>query len=105
MASVGYGNNINPIADAGFSRYAGSEPIRLDGTRSMVPEGSEPLTYIWRQIAGPSVVIIDANTATPSIGGDMLVGTEIDPTDTLVGFYQTDEVQECVFELKTTRFE
>jgi len=85
-----------PIADAGFSRYVAQEPIVLDGTGSYDPDNSGPLSYRWRQISGPSVIIIDANTATPSIGGDMLIDTEM---DTLVGFYQTNEVQECVFEL------
>ncbi|MFC1795464.1 hypothetical protein ACFL3Q_18005, partial [Planctomycetota bacterium] len=75
-----------PIADAGFSRYVAQEPIVLDGTGSYDPDDSSPLSYTWRQIAGPHVVIIDANTATP----------------TLVGFTQTDVVQECVFELKVT---
>jgi parallel beta-helix repeat protein len=87
---------VPPIADAGFSRYVAQEPIVLDGTGSYDPDNSGQLSYTWRQIAGPSVVMIDANTVTPSIGGDMLVGKE---TDTLVGFYQTDEIQECVFEL------
>lgn len=100
LTTISLGSEVlPPIADAGFSRYVAQEPIVLDGTGSYDPDNSGPLRYEWRQIAGPPIVIIDANTATPSIGGDMLVGTEIDSTDTLVGFYQTDEVQECVFEL------
>jgi len=87
---------VPPIADAGFSRYVAQEPIVLDGTGSYDPDNSGTLSYRWRQISGPQLIILDANTATPSVGGDMLIGTE---TDTLVGFYQTDEVQECVFEL------
>jgi parallel beta-helix repeat protein len=90
---------VLPIADAGFSRYVAHEPIVLDGTGSYDPDDSGPLSYRWRQIAGPSVVIIDANTATPTIGRAMQPGTGRDTTPELVGFYQTDEVQECVFEL------
>jgi hypothetical protein len=72
-----------PVADAGSSQYAAVDPIQLDGTGSYDPDSSGPLTYSWRQIAGPSAVITDANTATPTISG----------------FVQTNEVQECEFEL------
>jgi len=92
ISSVAIGRDsegVPPIAEAGFSRYVAQEPIVLDGTGSYDPDKSGPLSHRWQQISGPPIVILDANTATPSIGGDMLVGTE---TDTLVGFYQTDEV-------------
>ena len=72
-----------PIADAGLSRYAAQEPVVLGGTGSYDPNGSDPLSYTWRQISGPSVEINEADTATPTISG----------------FVQTDEVQECEFEL------
>ncbi len=72
-----------PVADAGLSRYAGQDPIVLDGTGSYDPDDSGPLIYAWQQISGPSVVISDANTATPTISG----------------FVQTNEIQECEFEL------
>jgi len=75
--------NIPPIADAGSSRYAAQDPVVLDGTGSFDPDNSGLLSYTWRQIAGPPVVIIDANTATPTISG----------------FVQTNEIQECEFEL------
>lgn len=88
-----------PIADPGFSRYVAQDPIVLDGTGSYDPDDSGPLSYKWRQISGPSVVIIDANTATPTIGGAIKPDTGRDSTPVLVGFNQTDEVQECVFEL------
>ena len=74
---------VPPIANAGLSRYAASEPVMLDGTGSYDPDDSGPLSYAWRQISGPSVVISDANIATPAISG----------------FVQTDEIQECEFEL------
>lgn len=71
------------VADAGFSRYVVQDPIVLDGTGSLGPDSSGPLSYTWRQITGPSVTISDADTATPTISG----------------FVQTDEIQECKFEL------
>jgi len=75
--------NQAPIADAGLSRYAAQDPIVLDGTGSYDPDSSDTLSYTWRQIDGPSIVIIDANTATPTVSG----------------FVQTDAIQVCEFEL------
>jgi hypothetical protein len=88
-----------PVADAGSSRYAGPDPIVLDGTRSYDPDSSGPLSYTWRQISGPSVVIIDANTPTPTIAGSIQPDPGRDPTPKPQGFPQTDEIQECEFEL------
>jgi len=75
--------NQAPVADAGLSRYAGVDAVILDGTGSFDPDDSGSLLYAWQQTAGPSVVITDSNTATPTISG----------------FVQTDEIQECEFEL------
>ncbi|MHC4204098.1 MAG: right-handed parallel beta-helix repeat-containing protein [Planctomycetota bacterium] len=72
-----------PIADAGLSRYAATDPVQLDGTGSYDPDDFGPLSYTWRQIAGPSVEATDTDTAAPTING----------------FTQTDEIQECEFEL------
>jgi hypothetical protein len=88
-----------PIADAGLSRYADQEPILLDGTGSYDPDNSGSLSYVWQQIAGPPVVIVDANTATPTICGAILPGIGRNPTPRLGGFIQTDGIQECEFEL------
>ncbi len=63
-----------PIADAGLPRYAAYDPVVLDGTGSYDPDSSGSLSYAWRQIGGPPVVIIDANTATPTIGGSAQTG-------------------------------
>jgi len=68
---------MRPVADAGLSQYAAQDPVQLDGTGSYDPDGSGTLTYSWRQIAGPSTVISDAGTATPTISG----------------FMQTDEIR------------
>jgi hypothetical protein len=72
-----------PIAEAGLPRYAATDPVQLDGTGSYDPDNSGPLTFGWKQITGPSVVLTDANTTTPIVSG----------------FVQTDEIQECEFEL------
>ena len=88
-----------PIADAGSSRYAGLDPVVLDGTRSYDPDNSGMLSYTWRQTSGPSVVIIDGNTATPTIAGSIKPNPGRDPTPKPQGFSQTDDIQECEFEL------
>jgi hypothetical protein len=72
-----------PIADAGLPRYAAEDPVVLDGTGSYDPDDPGPLSYKWRQISGPTVVITDADTSTPTISG----------------FVQKYEIQECEFEL------
>jgi hypothetical protein len=90
---------VAPIAYAGLSRYAAQDPIALDGTGSYDPDNSGSLTYEWRQIDGPDVIIVDANTATPTIGGAMQPSTGRDLTPKIVGFTQTDEIQVCEFEL------
>ena len=87
-----------PVANAGSSRYAGPDPIILDGSGSYDPDGSGTLSYTWRQISGPSVVIVEANTATPTIAGSMSLAGR-DPTPKPQGFTQTDEIQICEFEL------
>jgi len=88
-----------PIADAGSSRYAAQDPVVLDGTGSYDPDNSGTLSYTWQQISGPSVVIIDANTAAPTIAGSIQPELGRDPTPKPQGFLQTDEIQECEFEL------
>jgi hypothetical protein len=76
-------DGVPPIADAGLSRYAARESVMLDGTGSYDPDDSGPLSYAWCQVSGTSLVITDANIATPVISG----------------FVQTGEIQECEFEL------
>jgi parallel beta-helix repeat protein len=91
---------LTPIADAGLTRYAAQDPVILDGTGSYDPDNSGPLNYTWRQISGPSVIIIDANSTTPTIAESMQPGKGRDPTPKPVGLIpQTDEIQECEFEL------
>ncbi len=75
--------NQRPVAEAGLSRYAAGDPVHLDGSGSYDPDNSGPLSYAWRQIAGPAVVLTGADTAAPTVGG----------------FVQTSDIQECEFEL------
>ena len=91
--------NQAPIANAGSSRYAAQDPVQLDGTGSFDPDNSGTLSYEWRQISGLPVIIIDANTATPTIGGSMQPGIGRDKSLKISGFTQTGEIQECEFEL------
>jgi hypothetical protein len=74
---------VPPIANAGLFRYAAHDSVMLDGTGSYDPDDSGTLSYTWRQISGLSVEISEADTANPAISG----------------FVQTDEIQECEFEL------
>lgn len=54
--------NRPPVADAGPDQSMSDMPsiITLDGSGSYDP-GGEPLTYHWRQIAGPAVELSDEN--------------------------------------------
>ncbi len=58
--------NTAPIADAGQDRTVPKKAVViLDGSRSSDPDG-DPITYSWRQTAGPSVALGGATTAWPS---------------------------------------
>ena len=83
IVGIVIGDNIAPVAEAGSSRYAATDPVQLDGTGSYDPDGYGLIAYHWRQISGPNVLITDANTATPTISG----------------FTQTSMIQRCEFEL------
>lgn len=64
--------NRSPVADAGTEQWvnvAVTKTITLDGRRSYDPDGNvdgNPLTFTWSQVAGPAVVLLHANSATPS---------------------------------------
>jgi hypothetical protein len=81
--TVVVGTDHVPIADAGLPRYAATDPVELDGTGSYDRDKSGSLSYHWQQISGPSAVITDSNTATPTISG----------------FMQKSVIQKCEFEL------
>ncbi|MHC4507472.1 MAG: PKD domain-containing protein, partial [Planctomycetota bacterium] len=75
--------NTAPVARAGSSRYAATDPVVLDGTGSYDPDGYGVLSYQWTQVSGATVSIADADTATPTVGG----------------FVQTSSIWECEFQL------
>jgi len=75
--------NEPPVAEAGPSLYAAQQPLQLDGTKSYDPDNSGLLTYAWTQISGLPLVIAGAESATPTISG----------------FVQTQQIQECEFQL------
>jgi hypothetical protein len=75
--------NTAPVARAGSSRYAATDPVVLDGTGSYDPDGYGVLSYQWTQVSGPTVSITGADTATPTVGG----------------FVQTSSIRECEFQL------
>lgn len=58
-----------PVADAGPSRYAAEDPVRLDGTGSYDPDGRSITQWDWFQISGPEIGIAGADTAKPLISG------------------------------------
>jgi flagellar motor protein MotB len=58
--------NDAPVANAGPDQIgipAGT--VRLDGSKSFDPNG-DPLTFLWTQLAGPTVTLAGANTANPT---------------------------------------
>jgi len=95
--------NVNhaPIAEAGPDQTKTTgDLVRLDGTASSDPDG-DALTYSWSQLSGSPVVLVGADTATPSFtaptvgrGGQTFV-FELMVTDGL-GVSGTDQVQVVV---------
>jgi len=75
--------NERPVAEAGNSRYAGRDPVQLNGTGSYDPDNSGPLTYQWRQLSGPQAELAEPTSATPAVSG----------------FAQTSAIQELEFGL------
>ncbi|MDQ4101568.1 MAG: hypothetical protein M3115_05220 [Thermoproteota archaeon] len=61
--------NLAPIATLAVDRMVAhpGDTIILDGGASSDPDGNEIITYSWRQSDGPSVDIINADTATPTV--------------------------------------
>ena len=72
---------IDLKANAGQNQEVIEEAtVTLDGTNSKIGDDSGRLSYSWKQIAGPKVMIVDANTAiasfeTPKVSsaGDKLI--------------------------------
>lgn len=58
-----------PVAEAGLPRYATTGSVMLDGGDSTDPDASGPLGYSWKQVSGPALTLVDANTVTPTVSG------------------------------------
>ena len=57
--------NESPTADAGSDLAAVvDEEVALDGQESSDPD-ADPLVYLWTQVSGPAVTLIDAKSAQP----------------------------------------
>lgn len=84
MASIARANQ-SPVADAGPDRYMADAPIVIDGTGSYDPDPGDDLFYSWTQVAGPSLLLDETDTATPTAQAT-----------------QTDAVQTAVLELEVT---
>ncbi|MCH7499042.1 MAG: hypothetical protein IH886_03405 [Nitrospinae bacterium] len=60
------GGTPTPVANAGPDQTVDEGiAVFLDGTGSSDPQ-NDPLNYDWSQVAGPTVTLTGANTATPS---------------------------------------
>lgn len=59
--------NMPPTANAGANQsVAAGANVLLDGSASSDPEDGGVTQYGWEQISGPSVTLLNANTASPS---------------------------------------
>lgn len=64
--------NKAPTADAGVDGISASGAlVTLDGSKSVDPDG-EALTFAWVQIAGPSVILNNADTVNPSFSAPIV---------------------------------
>ncbi|MHC4758180.1 MAG: PKD domain-containing protein, partial [Planctomycetota bacterium] len=59
------GNQI-PLADAGVDFFCSlGQPATLDGSGSYDSDPGDVITYSWRQLQGPEVVLVGEDTTTP----------------------------------------
>lgn len=54
-----------PVADAGIDQELDPTVVTLDGSGSSDPNG-DPLTYLWRQVQGPEVVLSSRTAVRPT---------------------------------------
>ena len=65
--------NRPPFADAGDEEAC--EPrqeVTLDGSASYDPDENDVLSYSWTQVSGPSVELLDPNTASPRLTPNLI---------------------------------
>jgi hypothetical protein len=95
---VDAGINQSPLARAGEDQACNvGDTVVLDGTASVDPDGDE-LEYVWRQIAGPDVGLVDAHTARASFEAPNIPVTpefELTVTDPF-GFSDTDTIRVAI---------
>ena len=59
-------SSARPVAYAGPDQLAGADQVvHLDGRKSLDPNENF-LRYGWQQLEGPAVILLNADTATPS---------------------------------------
>lgn len=68
--------NSPPVADAGTDDTVDEgSPVALSGLGSTDPDGGDTISYSWSQTGpGPSVTLVDANTATPTFDAPPVSG-------------------------------
>jgi LmbE family N-acetylglucosaminyl deacetylase len=60
------GTNLPPVPNAGVNQQSDEgQVVTLNATGSFDPDGT-PLTYHWRQVAGPTVTLSSATAAQPT---------------------------------------
>ena len=71
------GNKMNPKAEAGQNQEViEGFRVTLDGTKSKIGAQGAEISYSWKQVAGPKVRIIDANTAIASFEAPKISSAE-----------------------------
>ena len=68
---------MNPKADAGQNQEViEGFRVTLDGTKSKIGAQGAEISYSWKQVGGPKVRIIDANTAIASFEAPKISSAE-----------------------------
>jgi PKD repeat protein len=68
--------NASPIANAGPDRtVVRKTSVTLDGRGSSDPDGT--ISYAWRRLSGPSVTLIDPNSAQPRFTAPNVTSTKV----------------------------